>query len=119
MDLMNWIFKPYLDQFMVVFIDDILVYSKTQEKYAKHFRIVLQTLRNHQHYSSREKCDLWMTKVKFLGHVVSQEGISIDSAKIDAILQWERPRNLSKIHSFLSLARYYCRFVENFSKITV
>ena len=89
MDLMNKIFKPYLDRFIVVFIDDILVYSKTREEHADHLRIVLQTLRDHQLYAKKEKCDFWMTKVKFLGHVVSQEGISIDLAKIDATLQWE------------------------------
>ena len=87
MDLMNEIFKPYLDRFVVVFIDDILVYSKTREEHVNHLRIVLQTLRDHQLYAKREKLDFWMTEVKFLGHVVSQEGISVDPAKIDAILQ--------------------------------
>ena len=89
MDLMNKIFKPYLDRFVVVFIDDILVYSKTKEEHVNHLRIVLQTLRDHLLYAKREKCDFWMTKVKFLGHVVSQEEISVDVVKIDAILQWE------------------------------
>ena len=89
MDLMNRIFELYLDRFIVLFIDDILVYSKTKEEHANHLRIVLQTLRDHHMYAKREKCDFWMTEVKFLGHVVSQEGISIDAAKIDAILKWE------------------------------
>ena len=71
MDLMNRIFKPYLDRFVVVFINDILVYSKTKREYADHLRIILQTLRDHQLYANREKCDFWMTEVKFLGHVVS------------------------------------------------
>ena len=80
-------------------------------------RTILQTLREHQLFAKREKCDFWMTKVKFLGHIVSQEGISVDPAKIDAILQHERPMNITEIRSFLGLARYYRRFVEGFSRI--
>ena len=117
MDLMNRVFRPYLDQFIIVFIDDILIYSKNEEEHAEHLRIALQTLREHGLYAKREKCDFWMTKVKFLGHVVSEEGISVDPSKIEAVLNWERPKNVSEIRSFLGLAGYYRRFVENFSKI--
>ena len=85
-DLMNMIFKPYLDRFVVVFVNEILVYSKTREDYGDHLRIVLQTLRDRQLHAKKEKCDFWMTKMKFLGYVVSHEGISMDLAKIDAIL---------------------------------
>ena len=102
---------------MVVFIDDILIYSKTRDEHVNHIRIVLQTLQDHWLYAKREKCDFWMTEIKFLEHVVSQEGISVDPAKIDAILQWEQPKNVTEIHSFLGWAGYYRHFVENFSRI--
>ena len=115
-NLMNIIFKSYLDRITVVFNDDVLVYSKTREEHADHLRIILQTLRDHYLYAKREKCDFWMTEVKFLGHIVSQEGISIDLAKINAILRWERTSNVTEICSFLVLS-YYHRFVENFSRI--
>ena len=119
MDLMNRVFRPYLDRFIIVFIDDILIYSKTQEEHAEHLRIALQTLREHSLYAKKEKCDFWMTDVKFLGHVVSQEGISVDPSKVEAVLNWERPKNVSEIRSFLGLAGYYRRFVENFSRIAL
>ena len=83
----------------MVFIDDILVYSKTKEEHATHLRTVLQTLRENQLFTKWEKCDFWMTEVKFLGHVVSQEGVLVDPAKIDAILQWERPKNVTEIRN--------------------
>ena len=94
---MNRVFKEYLDQFVVVFVDDILVYSKIPEEHPRHLHIVLQTLREHQLYSKKEKCEFWLSEVKFLGHVVSKEGISIDPAKIDAMLNWARPRNVCEI----------------------
>ena len=100
---------------MIVFIDDILVYSKTIEEHMYHLQLVLQTLREHQLYAKREKCDFWMSEVKFLGHVVSADGISVDPAKVDAVLQWERPKNVPEIRSFLGLAGYYRRFVKDFS----
>ena len=86
MNFMNRVFKEYLDQFVVVFVDDILMYSRTTEEHAQQLRIVLQTLRNHQLYAKKEKCELWLPEVKFLGHVGSKEGISIDPAKIKAVL---------------------------------
>ena len=117
MDLMNRVFRPYLDQFVIVFIDDILVYSKTWEEHAQHLRIVLQTLREHQLYAKKEKCDFWLTEVKFLGHVISGQGISVDPSKVETVLQWERPKNVAEIRSFLGLAGYYRRFVKDFSSI--
>ena len=117
MDLTNRVFKSYLDRFVVVSIDDILVYSKTREEHTNHLRIILQTLIDHQLFAKKEKCDFWMKEVKFLGHVVSQEEISVDPAKVEVILQWERPKNVSEIHNFLRLAGYYRRFIENFSKV--
>jgi hypothetical protein len=117
MDLMNRVFQPYLDQFVIVFIDDILVYSRSREEHAEHLRIVLQTLRDRQLFAKFDKCDFWMTKVHFLGHVISKEGIAVDPSKIDAVLRWERPRNATETRSFLGLAGYYRRFIEGFAKI--
>ena len=85
MDLMNRVFRPYLDQFIIVFIDDILIYSKSKEEHKEHLRIALETLKNHKLYAKFSKCEFWLDEVKFLGHVVSKEGISVDSAKIDAV----------------------------------
>ncbi|KAL5760844.1 hypothetical protein ACOSQ2_019682 [Xanthoceras sorbifolium] len=117
MDLMNRIFRPFLDQFVVVFIDAILVYSKTQEEHDKHLRIVLETLREKQLYAKLSKCEFWLQEVSFLGHVVSAEGIRVDLKKIEAILEWKSPRNVTEIRSFLGLAGYYRRFVKGFSMI--
>ena len=117
MDLMNRVFKEYLDQFVIVFVDDILIYSKTPEEHALHLRIALQALREHQLFAKREKCEFWMPEVKFLGHVVSREGILVDPAKIEVVLNWERPKNVYEIWSFLGLAGYYRQFVEGFSRL--
>ena len=84
---MNRVFRPYLGYFFMVFIDDISVYSKTRDEHETYLRIVLQTLRDHQLFAKKEKCNFWMTGVKFLGHVVSLEGILVDPAKVEAILQ--------------------------------
>ncbi|KAA3460517.1 reverse transcriptase [Gossypium australe] len=117
MDLMNRVFQQYLDQFVVVFIDDILVYSKTEEEHDKHLRIVLQVLREKQLYAKFSKCEFWLREVAFLGHVVSAEGIRVDPRKIEAVLDWKPPRSVAEIRSFLGLAGYYRRFVEGFSLI--
>ncbi|XP_043811844.1 uncharacterized protein LOC122723519 [Manihot esculenta] len=117
MDLMNRIFHPYLDQFVVVFIDDILIYSKTKEEHDQHLRIVLQTLREKQLYAKLSKCEFWLNDISFLGHVVSAEGIRVDPKKIEAILEWKPPKNVAEIRSFLGLAGYYRRFVKGFSII--
>ena len=117
MDLMNRIFRPYLDQFVVVFIDDILIYSPTEEAHEKHLRIVLSTLREHKLYVKLPKCEFWLSQVKFLGHVVSAEGIAVDPSKVEAVLEWEQPKSVTEIRSFLGLAGYYRRFIENFSRI--
>ncbi|KAM7492457.1 hypothetical protein LguiA_035378 [Lonicera macranthoides] len=119
MDLMNRLYHPYLDQCVVVFIDDILIYSKSDEEHENHLRLALQVLRDHQLYAKLSKCDFWMSKVKFLGHVVSSNGISIDPTKIEAVLKWERPRNVTEVRSFLGLAGYYRRFVKDFSRIVL
>jgi hypothetical protein len=117
MDLMNRVFKPYLDKFVVVFIDDILIYSKTKEEHSKHIRIVLQTLREHKLYAKLKKCDFWMDQVPFLGHIISGEGIAVDPTKVKAVSEWQRPANATDIRSFLGMAGYYRRFIMNFAKI--
>ncbi|KAK5842737.1 hypothetical protein PVK06_005125 [Gossypium arboreum] len=115
MDLMNRVFQPFLDQFVVVFIDDILVYSKTEAKHDEHLCIVLQVLREKELYAKFSKCEFWLREVTFLGHVVSAEGIKVDPRKIEEVLEWKPPRSVSEIRSFLGLAGYYRRFVEGFS----
>jgi len=117
MDLMNRIFRPYLDTFVVVFVDDILIYSKDKEELADHFRTVLQALREHQLYGKLKKCEFWLEEVVFLGHVVTKEGIKVDPQKVKAIIEWPRPTNVTEIRSFLGLAGYYRRFLKDFSKI--
>jgi len=117
MDLMNRVFQSYLDKFVVVFIDDILIYSSLQMEHAYHLREVLETLRRNKLYVKLSKCEFWLNEVVFLGHVISEKGISVDPKKIEAVLKWERPTNVTKIHNFLGLAGYYRRFIEGFSTI--
>jgi len=119
MDYMNRVFHPYLDSFVVVFIDDILVYSKTREEHEEHLRIVLHTLRDQRLYAKFSKCEFWLEKVSFLGHVISQGGIAIDPSKIEAIIEWESPKSVFEIRSFLCLVGYYRRFIEGFSKLAL
>ena len=116
-DLMNRVFHPYLDQFVVVFIDDILVYSKDAQEHEHHLRIVLQTLRENKLFAKLSKCDFWLKEVSFLGHIVSAAGIRVDPVKIEAIVNWKPPRNVTEVRSFLGLAGYYRRFVQGFSVI--
>ena len=117
MDLMNRVFISYLDRFVVVFIDDILVYSKSREEHDQHLRIVFQTLKENQLYAKLSKCEFWLEEVSFLGHVVSAEGIKVDSKKIEAVMNWKPPKNPTEVRSFLGLAGYYRRFVKGFSII--
>ena len=117
MYLMNSIFMEELDVFVIIFIDDILIYSKTQEDHARHIHIVLQKLRKHCLYAKFSKCEFWLEKVSFLGHILSKDGIAVDPGKVQDVLDWKQPQNISEIRSFLGLAGYYRRFIENFSKI--
>ncbi|KAL0541166.1 hypothetical protein IC582_021205 [Cucumis melo] len=117
MDLMNGVFREFLDTFVIVFIDDILIYSKTEAEHEEHLRMVLQTLRDNKLYAKFSKCEFWLKQVSFLGHVVSKAGVSVDPAKIEAVASWPRPSTVSEVRSFLGLVRYYRRFVENFSRI--
>ena len=117
MDLMNRVFQPYMDQFVVVFIDYILVYSKDQENHDTHLWVVLETLRKEQLYAKLSKCEFWLNEVSFLGHIVSKEGIRVDPKKIEVVVKWKPPRNVTEVRSFLGLAGYYKRFVKGFSMI--
>nr|KYP30913.1 Retrovirus-related Pol polyprotein from transposon 17.6 [Cajanus cajan] len=116
---MNRIFHPYLDKFVVVFIDDILVYSKTKKEHKEHLKVVLQNLRERQLYAKLSKCDFWLEEVNFLGHVISSGGIAVDPSKVEMVLKWETPKSVSEIRSFLGLAGYYRRFIEGFSKLAL
>ncbi|XP_060965314.1 uncharacterized protein LOC133034278 [Cannabis sativa] len=117
MDLMNRVFKEYLDKFVVVFIDDILIYSRTMEEHEEHLRLTLRRLKEHQLYAKFKKCEFWLEKVAFLGHIVSKDGVEVDPTKIEAVKSWTKPKTASEIRSFLGLAGYYRRFVEGFPKI--
>src|SRR6266542_3500935 len=117
MYLMNKVFMEYLDKFVVVFIDDILIFSKFEEEHAEHLRLVLQKLRDHQLYAKLSKCEFWLEEVSFLGHIISEGGISVDPSKVRDVLTWKTPQNVGDIRSFLGLAGYYRRFIEGFSKI--
>ena len=117
MDLMHRILQPYLDQFVVIFMDDILIYSQSEWEHEYHLRIVLQLLRDHQLYAKFSKCEFWLTEVRFLGHMVSASGVSIDPGKVEAVMSWERPKSVFEIRSFWGLVGYYWRFIEDFSRV--
>ncbi|KAA3469695.1 DNA/RNA polymerases superfamily protein [Gossypium australe] len=117
MDLMNRIFRPYLDKFVVVFIDDILVYFQDENEHAEHLRKALQILRDKQLYAKFSKSEFWIKEVRFLGHIISGDGIRVDPSKISAVVEWKPPRNVTEVRSFLGLAGYYRRFVKGFSMI--
>ena len=97
MDYMNRIFRPYLDKFVVVFIDDILIYSNTAEEHKEHLRLVLGILREKQLYAKLNKCDFWLKEVQFLGHVINKDCVAVDPSKVEAVLKWERPTNVTEI----------------------
>jgi hypothetical protein len=117
MNLINKVFMEYLDQFVVVFIDDILIYSPNKETHEDHIRLVLQKLRDNQLYAKFSKCDFWLKEVAFLGHIFTDGGIKVDPGKISEILNWKQPKDTSKIRSFIELAGYYRRFIEGFSML--
>ena len=117
MDLMNRVFSPYLEKFVIVFIDDILVYSGRLEEHVEHLQTVLQILRERQLYAKFSKCQFWLDKIAFFGHVISTEGVSVDPQKIEAIVNWKPPTNVSEVRSFLRLTGYYKKIVEGLSKI--
>jgi hypothetical protein len=114
---MNSVFMPELDKFVVVFIDDILIYSKNEEEHAQHLRIVLTRLREHQLYAKFSKCAFWLEEIQFLGHILSARGIAVDLSKVKDILEWKPPTTVHQVRSFLGPAGYYCRFIPDFSKL--
>ncbi|GJX49787.1 putative reverse transcriptase domain-containing protein [Tanacetum coccineum] len=117
MDLMNRVCRPYLDKFVIVFIDNILIYSKTQEEHVENLRLVLELLKKEKLYAKFSKCEFWLREVQFLRHVINDNEIHIDPSKIEAVKDWKAPRTPTEVRSFLGLAGYYRRFIENFSKI--
>ncbi|GJZ16943.1 putative reverse transcriptase domain-containing protein [Tanacetum coccineum] len=117
MDLMNRVCKPYLDKFVIVFIDDILIYSKSKQEHEEHLKIILELLKKEELYAKFSKCEFWIPKVQFLGHVIDNKGIHVDPAKIESVKDWASPKTPTEIRQFLGLAGYYRRFIEGFSKI--
>ncbi|GJR56010.1 putative nucleotidyltransferase, ribonuclease H [Tanacetum coccineum] len=117
MDLMNRVCKPYLDKFVIVFIDDILIYSKDKKEHEEHLKAILELLKKEELYAKFSKCEFWIPKVQFLGHVIDCQGIHVDPAKIESIKDWASPKTPTEIRQFLGLAGYYRRFIEGFSKI--
>ncbi|GKC77243.1 putative reverse transcriptase domain-containing protein [Tanacetum coccineum] len=117
MDLMNRVCKPFLDKFVIVFIDDILIYSKNKKEHEEHLKAVLELLKKEKLYAKFSKCEFWIPKVQFLGHMIDSQGIHVDPAKIESIKDWDSPKTPTKIRQFLGLVGYYRRFIEGFSKI--
>jgi hypothetical protein len=116
MYMMNKVFMEYLDKFIVVFIDDILVYSRSEEEHEGHLSLVLQKLRDHKLYAKLSKCEFWLKQVAFLGHVISKGGISVDPRKVHDVLSWKAPTSVSDIQSFLRLAGYYQRLLKDLQR---
>jgi hypothetical protein len=118
MYLMNKVFMEYLNKFVVVFIDDILVYSRSEEEHQEHLCLVLQKLRDHKLYAKISMFEFWLKQGAFLGHVILKDGISIDPSKVQDVLSWKASTSVGDIRSFLGLARYYQIFIEGFLKIS-
>jgi hypothetical protein len=116
MYLVNKVLMEYLDKFVMVFIDNILINSRSEEEHEEHLRLVLQKLQEHRLYAKLSKCEFWLKQVAFLGHVILKGGISVDPSKVQNVLSWNVPTCVGDIRSFLGLARYYRRFIEGFSK---
>jgi hypothetical protein len=117
MYLMNKVFMEYLDKVVVVFIDDILIYSRSEEEHEEHICLVLQKLQEHRLYAKLSKCEFWLKQVAFLWHVISKRGISVDPSKVQDVLSWNTSTCVGDIRSFLGLTGYYRRFIKGFSKI--
>jgi len=117
MEYMSRIFHAYFDKFVVVFINDILIYSNNEEEHAEHLKIVLQVLKEKKLYAKLSKCEFWLSEVSFLGHIISGNGIAVDPSKVDVVSQWETPKSVTEIRSFLGLAGYYRRFIEGFFEV--
>ncbi|WVZ80498.1 hypothetical protein U9M48_027968, partial [Paspalum notatum var. saurae] len=116
MYIMNSVFMKELDKFVVVFIDDILIYFKNEKEHEEHLRIVLTRLREHKLYAKFSKCAFWLKEVSFLGHILSEKGVAVDPRKVEDVLNWKQPGTVTEIRSFLSLVGYYRRFIKDFFK---
>ncbi|GKE57938.1 putative reverse transcriptase domain-containing protein [Tanacetum coccineum] len=117
MDLMNCVCKPFFDKFVIVFVDNILIYSKNKKEHKEHLKAVLELLKKEKLYAKFSKCEFWIPKVQLLGHMIDSQGIHVDLAKIESIKDWESPKTPTEIRQFLGLAGYYRRFIEGFLKI--
>src|SRR3954465_15027255 len=115
--MMNSIFMEYLDKFVVIYLDDILIYSKKEEEHAEHLRLVLMKLREHRMYAKFSKCEFWLLEVTYLGHVISAKGIVVNPERVQVVLDWTQPESVKQVRIFLALVSYCHRFVENFSKV--
>nr|GEY41810.1 putative reverse transcriptase domain-containing protein [Tanacetum cinerariifolium] len=109
--------RPYLDKFIIVFIDDILIYSKSKKEHEVHLKLILELLKKEKLFGKFSKCEFWLQDFHFLGHVVNSEGIHVDPNKIEAVKNWKIPKTPTEIRSFLGLAGYYRRFIASFLKI--
>jgi hypothetical protein len=118
MDTMNKVFHDYMDQFTVVFIDDILIYSRMSKEHEEHLRKALERLRREKLYAKLEKCEFWLNGVSFLGNIIPVEGVAVDPEKVKVVVEWTRPTSVFKIRSFLGLASYYRCFIKGFSKLS-
>jgi len=116
-EAMNMMLHKYLDDFVVVFIDDILIYSKSEEEHERHLSLVLDALRKNKFYAKLKKCGFWLSEVSFLGHVINQHGITVDTKNVASVVEWQRPTSVTEVRSFLGLAGYYRCFVQGFSTI--
>jgi hypothetical protein len=117
MNMMNKVFMEEMDKFVVVFIDDILIYSRSAEEHEQHLRVILIQLRAHELYAKFSKCEFWLQEVIFLGHIITAEGVKVDPEKVKDVSDWKQPTNVTEVHSFLRLAGYYRRFIKGFLKI--
>jgi len=119
MDDMNRVFHPYLDKFVFVFINDILIYSKSREEHADHLRTVLKILKEKELYVKLSTCEFWLEEVNFLGHVIGRGEVAVDPSKVEVVLNWEWPTTITDIKSFLGLVGYYRKFIKGFSKLAL
>jgi hypothetical protein len=117
MCLMNGFFREYLDKFVIVFLDEIIIYSKSEEDHEHHSRMVLQVLREHQLYAKLSKCSFYQKQIHYLGHIISKDGIAVDPKKVTTIREWSTPKNVTEVRSFMGLTGYYRRFIGGFSKM--
>ena len=116
---MNRVFLDYLDEFVIVFVDDILIYSDNEVQHEEHLRKALEILRKNKLYAKFSKCDFWMKEVLFLGHIISKDGVAVDPSKVAAVMDREQPKTITEVKSFLGLAGYYRRFIKEFSIIAI